>query len=358
MSEPTVQTASEPVILTEKKGYIGYIILNRPKKLNAINWQVYREMIPAIEKMETDDDVKVVVLKGAGRCFSAGFDLSEPSFDDHEENRRMYERVAHRARWKLWSLPKPTIAQIHKFCLGGAHETMMACDMAICSDDTTFGIPEIKFGQGSCFPILPYSMTLRKARELILTGENYDAKTALEYGVVNYSVPMEELDAFLGGLSAVGKPVNLVKTEEDLTQRYSEVNARLTTLTAQRDQYNQLIEQAASAEEIETLAGNAQSAQEQIDTLEAAIREWDTACEYATVNLSLSTQAAAVAGASDDGTLGARMGTAFSQALDFLQDMLVSLAYLAPAILSVAIVAIAVALVRKSRKNHKGGETT
>ena len=195
MSEPTVQTASEPVILTEKKGYIGYIILNRPKKLNAINWQVYREMIPAIEKMETDDDVKVVVLKGAGRCLSAGFDLSEPSFDDHEENRRMYERVAHRARWKLWSLPKPTIAQIHKFCLGGAHETMMACDMAICSDDTTFGIPEIKFGQGSCFPILPYSMTLRKARELILTGENYDAKTALEYGVVNYSVPMEELDA-------------------------------------------------------------------------------------------------------------------------------------------------------------------
>lgn len=71
----------------------------------------------------------------------------------------------------------------------------MACDMAICSDDTTFGIPEIKFGQGSCFPILPYSMTLRKARELILTGENYDSKTALEYGVVNYSVPMEELDA-------------------------------------------------------------------------------------------------------------------------------------------------------------------
>ena len=130
------------------------------------------------------------------------------------------------------------------------------------------------------------------------------------------------LDAFLGGLSAVGKPVNLVKTEEDLTQRYSEVNARLTTLTAQRDQYNQLIEQAASAEEIETLAGNAQSAQEQIDTLEAAIREWDTACEYATVNLSLSTQAVPAGSASGtDAALGARMETAFSQALDFLQDM-------------------------------------
>ena len=172
-------------------------------------------------------------------------------------------------------------------------------------------------------------------------------------------VPMEELDAFLGGLSAVGKPVNLVKTEEDLTQRYSEVNARLTTLTAQRDQYNQLIEQAASAEEIETLAGNAQSAQEQIDTLEAAIREWDTACEYATVNLSLSTQAVPAGSASGtDAALGARMETAFSQALDFLQDMLVSLAYLAPAILGVAIIAIAIALVRKSRKNHRGGETT
>ena len=100
-------------------------------------------------------------------------------------------------------------------------------------------------------------------------------------------VPMEELDAFLGGLSAVGKPTNLVKTEEDLTQQYAEINARLTTLTAQRDQYNQLIAQAASAEEIETLAANAESVQAQIDALEEAIRAWDTACEYATVTLSL-----------------------------------------------------------------------
>ena len=87
-------------------------------------------------------------------------------------------------------------------------------------------------------------------------------------------VPMEELDAFLGGLSAVGKPTNLVKTEEDLTQQYAEINARLTTLTAQRDQYNQLIAQAASAEEIETLAANAESVQAQIDALEEAIRAW------------------------------------------------------------------------------------
>ena len=171
-------------------------------------------------------------------------------------------------------------------------------------------------------------------------------------------VPMEELDAFLGGLSAVGKPTNLVKTEEDLTQQYAEINARLTTLTAQRD--NQLIAQAASAEEIETLAANAESVQAQIDALEEAIRAWDTACEYATVTLSLGTQAAAPAGleSGEDAALGARMGTAFSQMLDFLQDMLVSLAYLAPALFAIAIVAIAIALVRKSKKTHKGGETT
>lgn len=183
-----------PVVITEKKGYIGYVILNRPKKLNAINFQVYYELIPAMDKMQDDPDVKVIVLKGAGKCFSAGFDLSEPTFDDHEANRRMYERCCHEARMHIWRCTKPTIAQIHKYCLGGAHETMMACDLAVCSDDTTFGIPEIKFGQGSCWPILPYSMTLRKARELILTGENYDAATALQYGVVNYSVPMEKLD--------------------------------------------------------------------------------------------------------------------------------------------------------------------
>ena len=143
-------------------------------------------------------------------------------------------------------------------------------------------------------------------------------------------------------------------------QQYAEINARLTTLTAQRDQYNQLIAQAASAEEIETLAANAESVQAQIDALEEAIHAWDTACEYATVTLSLGTQAAAPAGleGSEDAALGARMGTAFSQMLDFLQDMLVSLAYLAPALFAIAIVAIAIALVRKSKKTHKGGETT
>ena len=107
MSEPTVQTASEPVILTEKRAISATSFLTA-QKLNAINWQVYREMIPAIEKMETDDDVKVVVLeRGAGRCFSAGFDLSEPSFDDHEENRRMYERVAHGPGGSCGACPSP-----------------------------------------------------------------------------------------------------------------------------------------------------------------------------------------------------------------------------------------------------------
>lgn len=146
-----------------------------------------------------------------------------------------------------------------------------------------------------------------------------------------------------------------MKTEEDLTQQYAEINARLTTLDRATRQYNQLIAQAASAEEIETLAANAESVQAQIDALEEAIRAWDTACEYATVTLSLGTQAAAPAGleSGEDAALGARMGTAFSQMLDFLQDMLVSLAYLAPALFAIAIVAIAIALVRKSKKPIK-----
>jgi enoyl-CoA hydratase len=184
----------EKLILKERKGYIGYLILNRPEKLNAINWELYRQLANTIDEMEDDDDVRVVVIKGAGRCFSAGFDMTEPGLDDHRETRRLYDRAAHLARRKIWNLPKPTIAQVHSHCLGGAHEVALACDFCIVAENASMGVPEIQFGMGAAFFALPYMINLRKCREYLLTGRSYDGRTAVEIGIANNCVPLEELE--------------------------------------------------------------------------------------------------------------------------------------------------------------------
>lgn len=190
------------VVLTEKKGYIGYIILNRPEKLNAINRDMYVQLGLAADYMEEQDDVKVVVFKGAGRCFSAGFDLSSTGGKDNNvTQRRAYEKYGNLTRKKIWDMTKPTIAQVHRHCLGGAHDIALACDFCIVSEDANMGVPEIQFGQGSTFLAMPYMMHLRKCREYLMTGKSYDGKTAYEMGIANKCVPVEELDAAVKALA-------------------------------------------------------------------------------------------------------------------------------------------------------------
>ena len=182
-------------ILVEKRGFIGYIILNRPEKLNALTDPMYMELLQAVDYMEEQDDIRVVVVKGAGRCFSAGFDVASSDTSDHMAERRNYDRGCHLARKKLWSIPKPTIAQVHGHCLGGAHDIALACDLCVVEENANLGVPEIQFGMGATFLAMPYMIHLRKSKEYLLTGKSYDGKTALEIGIANYCVPLEELDA-------------------------------------------------------------------------------------------------------------------------------------------------------------------
>lgn len=181
------------LVVMEKKGFIGYIILNRPEKLNAFTWEMYSKFCEVVDQVEDDDDIRVVVVKGAGRCFSAGFDLSEPLFD-HQKLRRSYDRIAHLSRRKIWNIPKPTIAQVHGHCLGGGHDIALACDFCIAAENANMGVPEIQFGMGAAFLLMPYMINLRKCREYLLKGKSYDGKTAVEIGIANKSVAAEDLD--------------------------------------------------------------------------------------------------------------------------------------------------------------------
>lgn len=181
-------------IRVERENYIGYITLNRPEKLNAITWNMYESIAKAMDELEDDDNVRVIVIRGEGKSFSAGFDMNEPDVTDHVELRKKYDRIAHACRLKIWNNPKPTIAQIHGHCLGGAHDVALSCDLAVATVDAKLGVPEIQFGMGTPFLLMPWVIGLRKTKELLLTGKVISGEVAAEIGLVNYATQEGELE--------------------------------------------------------------------------------------------------------------------------------------------------------------------
>lgn len=186
----------EEVVLYEKKDKIAVVTVNRADALNALNKDVNLALLSCLEKAEADEEVSVVILTGAGnRAFVAGADIKEMlplSSPEAREHGLRSKLVAD----KLWNMGKPVIAMIDGFCLGGGLEYAMACDMRVVSEKSKFGLPEITLGiiPGTAgTQRLPRLIGLTKAKELALTGEIFDAKPALDYGLVNHVVPSETL---------------------------------------------------------------------------------------------------------------------------------------------------------------------
>ena len=179
-------------ILLEKKDGMGKLVINRPP-LNILNIDTLEEMNQALAELRTDDEVKVVVITGAGdRAFSAGVDVG-----DHlgEKLPKMVE-VFQKLFISLIEVDKPTIAVVNGLALGGGCEIVAGCDMAIASEKAQLGQPEIKLG---VYPppasvLFPRLLGRRKAFELILSGDSISAKEAERIGLVNKAVPEEEFD--------------------------------------------------------------------------------------------------------------------------------------------------------------------
>ncbi len=186
-------TNDEKVLLV-KKGYKAYIILNRPEKLNAVTTEIYQKIYSLLEEIDQDRDIRVVILKGNGRAFSAGWDISQTDYNDLPGARYINENVCNANRWKIWNLTKPVIAQIHGYCFGGACELTLPCDYVYAADDCLIGEPEIQFGDAPCFLMIPWLVNNRKAKELLLTGEKITGKEAAEIGLVTRAFPVETLE--------------------------------------------------------------------------------------------------------------------------------------------------------------------
>jgi enoyl-CoA hydratase/carnithine racemase len=193
------------------EGSIVTLTMNKPESLNALNIEFSREIDAALTKVEEDDDVKVVIFKAAGRAFSSGYDLGRVYFvygggsgkkEDTSRRPSQRARLAY-DRWRseslrrIFLLDKITIAQVHGYCIGGGLYMSLCCDMTIAADDSKIGHAEQRLGFAGAMYVLPILISLigqKKARELLLTGKLLDGKEAERFGLVNQSVPADQLD--------------------------------------------------------------------------------------------------------------------------------------------------------------------
>jgi enoyl-CoA hydratase len=199
------------LVLEERRGAALWITMNRPDKLNALSGALVAALRASFRRAAADDGVKVVVLTGAGRAFSAGFDLAEEVESGIEGADTWHELLATDVSlgMELWSLPRPTIAAVSGWCLAGACELAMACDMIVAADDARFGEPEIRYGSGPVSLLMPFVLGQKKTNELLFTGDWIGAEEAERLGLVNRVVPEDELAAAVEALVAKIAPTPL-----------------------------------------------------------------------------------------------------------------------------------------------------
>ena len=188
---------NESVVLVEDVGRVRRLTMNRPKALNALNGELIESLSAGLGDAATDGGVSVIVLRGAGRAFCAGYDLNEDASDGSIDSAAWHRVLRHDTvrMLELLDHPKPVIASVHSYCLAGGTDLMLACDLAVVADDSNFGYVDIRFGSGVVSMFLPWVVGVRKAKELLFTGEDrIPADEALRIGLVNRVVPRDRLD--------------------------------------------------------------------------------------------------------------------------------------------------------------------
>jgi enoyl-CoA hydratase len=184
-------------ILEQREGRVAILTVNRPEKLNALNEQVRNEMLAALAALETDDGVGAIVITGAGdKSFIAGADIGE--FAGRTPFDQRYAMRSPRVFDIMAAFPKPVIAMINGFCLGGGCELAMSCDFRVASEKARFGQPEINLGLipgGGGTQRLSRLVGLGHAMRLVLSGDMIGAAEAREIGLVEMVTPHDELRA-------------------------------------------------------------------------------------------------------------------------------------------------------------------
>lgn len=200
--ESSMAEAVEPKLIAMKDNGIGWIVFNNPAKRNALSEEMRVLMIAALEDYAADPAVRVVVVRGAGgKAFVSGGDISQfAEKRSNVEQMRAGDVLSNRAHHMLRECPKPTIAMIQGYCMGGGLSVAVSCDLRIASDDSRFGIPAARLGVGYRYNNLERLVSLigeARTKEIFYTARQFGADEALRMGLVNQVLPVAELESFV-----------------------------------------------------------------------------------------------------------------------------------------------------------------
>jgi enoyl-CoA hydratase/carnithine racemase len=221
--------STDVVLIDDPAPHVRRVTLNRPEKRNALNHALRGGIVSALREADADPDVRVMIVRGAGPCFSAGYELGggnegqelpwyTPGGDGH------WPRHVTQGWMSIWELGKPVIAQVHGYCLAGGSELATCCDLVYIADDAQMGYPAVRFGVPDNH-FHAWFVGMRKAMEMMVTGDSISGVEAARLGWANASVPADELEAKVLDVAGriVGVPADLVQLNKRVVHRQMEI---------------------------------------------------------------------------------------------------------------------------------------
>jgi enoyl-CoA hydratase len=190
--------AEESVLVDRPAQFVQRLTLNRPEKRNALDNPLRTRLFELLQQGDRDPEVRVTILRGAGKCFSAGYDLradqtqGQPYFTAWGDG--MWPRQVLHGWFSIWDLAKPVIAQVHGYCLAGGSELATACDLVYVADDAQIGYPPVRSMSPPDMQYHPWLVGMRAALELMLTGDSISGAEAARLGFANRAFPAAELE--------------------------------------------------------------------------------------------------------------------------------------------------------------------
>jgi enoyl-CoA hydratase len=187
------------LLIDDPRPRVRRFTLNRPEKRNALNNRLRGELLAALRAADADPDVSVSIVRGAGPCFSAGYDLSADNRVDQPYyspgGAGQWSRHVVEGWFAIWDLAKPVVAQVHGYCLAGGSELATACDVVFVAEDAQIGYPAVRLMSPPDMQYHPWLVGMRRAMELMLTGDAMSGREAAEWGFATRAFPAAELEA-------------------------------------------------------------------------------------------------------------------------------------------------------------------
>ena len=209
----THSDAEDKVLLRHNARDIAWLTLNRPKAYNALSSDLMSELISSLTSIANERDIKVVVIKGAGKGFCAGHDLQEMKVNNNETFLENFFAQCCVLMQAIVNLPQPVIAQIHGTAAAAGCQLVASCDLAFADDNATFATPGVNIGLFCSTPMVAVSRKINRKKmiEMLLLGDKIDSKTAVEHGLINRRVPSKLLN------EAVSEVANKIASKSPLT---------------------------------------------------------------------------------------------------------------------------------------------